>query len=70
MEARLPPGHLDRPKSGFGLPVRRWIAADPALVARASRTLIDAGILRRPFEPGFDRAWMLLVLARWLEIEG
>ena len=21
---RLPPGHLDRPKSGFGLPVRRW----------------------------------------------
>ena len=69
MEARLPPGHLDRPKSGFGLPVRRWIAADPALVARASRTLIDAGILRRPFEPGFDRAWMLLVLARWLEIE-
>jgi len=35
-----------------------------------SRTLIDAGILRRPFEPGFDRAWMLLVLARWLEIEG
>ena len=70
MEARLPPGHLGRPKSGFGLPVRRWIAADPALVARASRTLIDAGILRRPFEPGFDRAWMLLVLARWLEIEG
>ncbi|MFO1407702.1 MAG: asparagine synthase (glutamine-hydrolyzing) [Steroidobacteraceae bacterium] len=69
MEARLPPGHLDRAKSGFGLPVRRWIAADPALVARASRTLIDAGILRRPFEPAFDRAWLLLVLARWLELE-
>jgi hypothetical protein len=25
MEPRLPPGHLNRPKSGFGLPVHRWL---------------------------------------------
>ena len=68
MNARLPPGHLDRPKSGFGLPVRRWIAEDTAYVAQASRTLMDAKMLRKPFEPGFDRAWLMLVLARWLQL--
>ncbi len=25
MEPRLPPNHLNRPKSGFGLPVHRWL---------------------------------------------
>jgi asparagine synthase (glutamine-hydrolysing) len=70
MKSRLPPGHLDRPKSGFGLPVRRWIAEDPGYVAQASRTLMDAGILRKPFDPRFDRAWLMLVLARWLQLNG
>jgi asparagine synthase (glutamine-hydrolysing) len=70
MKARLPPGHLDRPKSGFGLPVRRWIAEDDAYVAQAARTLMDAKILRKPFEPDFDRAWLMLVLARWLQVNG
>lgn len=70
MKSRLPPGHLDRPKSGFGLPVRRWIAEDAGYVAQASRTLMDAKILRKPFDPGFDRAWLMLVLARWLQLNG
>jgi asparagine synthase (glutamine-hydrolysing) len=68
MQERLPPGHLDRPKSGFGLPVRRWIVQDPALVTEASQTLMAAGILRKPFDPTFDRAWLMLVLARWLQL--
>jgi asparagine synthase (glutamine-hydrolysing) len=70
MRSRLPAGHLERPKSGFGLPVRRWIAEDTACVADASRTLMDAKILQKPFEPGFDRAWLMLVLARWLQLNG
>ena len=68
MSARLPPGHLDRPKQGFGLPVRRWLAQDRDYVAAASRTLMDARILRRPVDHRFDRAWLMLVLARWIEL--
>ena len=32
------------------------------------RALTDAGILRKPVDHGFDRVWLLLVLARWLEL--
>jgi asparagine synthase (glutamine-hydrolysing) len=67
MNQRLPPGHLDRPKRGFGLPVKRWLAQDQEFIAAASRTLMDARILRRPVDHTFDRAWLMLVLARWLE---
>jgi asparagine synthase (glutamine-hydrolysing) len=70
MGPRLPAGHLARPKSGFGLPVRRWIAQNPGLVSAASRRLQDAGILRRPIPPGFRRTFALLALDRWLTATG
>ena len=65
MEPRLPPGHLDRPKSGFGLPVRGWIRANRALLGQAVDRLIERGVLRRPVSAEFRRAWYLLVLDRW-----
>ncbi|MCC7462563.1 MAG: asparagine synthase (glutamine-hydrolyzing) [Gammaproteobacteria bacterium] len=66
MAPRLPPGHLERPKSGFGLPVRRWLKANPHLLALASGRLQDARVLRRPIPANFRRLWSLLVLDRWL----
>jgi asparagine synthase (glutamine-hydrolysing) len=68
MAPRLPAGHLDRPKSGFGLPVRRWLKRNPQLLAAANRRLMDAQILRRPIPPDFRRLWSLLVLDRWLAV--
>ena len=65
MEPRLPPGHLDRPKSGFGLPVRGWIRAHRELLRQAVDRLIERGVLRRPVTAEFRRAWYLLVLDRW-----
>jgi asparagine synthase (glutamine-hydrolysing) len=65
MEPRLPPNHLDRPKSGFGLPVHRWIKQRPALLQDAVRRLMDRGVLRQTVGTEFRRAWYLLVLDRW-----
>ncbi len=65
MAPRLPPGHLDRPKSGFGLPVHRWLKRHPAVLEDAAARLVDRGVLRRPVGSGFRRAWYLLVLDRW-----
>ena len=65
MEPRLPPGHLDRPKSGFGLPVRGWIREHRELLKQAVDRLIERGVLRRPVPAEFRRAWYLLVLDRW-----
>jgi asparagine synthetase B (glutamine-hydrolysing) len=66
MEPRLPPGHLERPKSGFGLPTHRWILRHPQMWKNAIRRLIDRGLLRQPVSSDFRRAWSLLVLDRWL----
>jgi asparagine synthase (glutamine-hydrolysing) len=66
MEPRLPPGHLERPKSGFGLPTHRWILRHPHMWKDAIRRLIDRGVLRQPVSSDFRRAWSLLVLDRWL----
>ncbi len=65
MEPRLPKGHLERPKSGFGLPVHRWLKRHPTLLQDAVRRLMERGVLSRPVSSEFRRAWFLLVLDRW-----
>ncbi len=65
MAPRLPPGHLERPKSGFGLPVRRWLRQNPQLLAGAVARLRERGVLRCEVGPEFRRAWGLMVLDRW-----
>jgi asparagine synthase (glutamine-hydrolysing) len=65
MEPRLPPGHLNRPKSGFGLPVHRWLKRHPRVLQDAVARLMARGVLRRPVSSEFRRAWYLLVLDRW-----
>ena len=70
MEPRLPAGHLDQPKSGFGLPVHRWLRRHPQLLREAVRRLMDRGVLQRPVDSEFRRAWYLLVLDRWFTAFG
>ena len=70
MQARLPPGHLERPKSGFGLPTHRWIRRHPQMWTDAVRRLMDRGVLRRPVSSEFRRAWSVLVLDRWFSAFG
>jgi asparagine synthase (glutamine-hydrolysing) len=70
MEPRLPAGHLDRPKSGFGLPVHRWLKRHPRLLQDAVRRLMDRGVLRQSVGSEFRRAWFLLVLDRWFTAFG
>jgi asparagine synthase (glutamine-hydrolysing) len=65
MEPRLPPGHLDQPKSGFGLPVHRWLRRHPQVLREAVDRLMERGVLQRPVGSEFRRAWYLLVLDRW-----
>jgi asparagine synthase (glutamine-hydrolysing) len=65
MQPRLPPGHLERPKSGFGLPVHRWLKNHPRVLHGAVERLRARGVLRRPVGVEFRRAWSLLVLDRW-----
>jgi asparagine synthase (glutamine-hydrolysing) len=65
MEPRLPAGHLNRPKSGFGLPVHRWLRRHPELLRDAVGRLMARGVLRRRVSTEFRRAWYLLVLDRW-----
>jgi asparagine synthase (glutamine-hydrolysing) len=70
MQPRLPPDHLNRPKSGFGLPVHRWLKQNPKLLQDAVRRLMDRGVLRRAVGAEFRRAWYLLVLDRWFTAFG
>ena len=65
MQPRLPEGHLNRSKSGFGLPVHAWLKRHPNILKDAVRRLMARGILRRPVGTEFRRAWYLLVLDRW-----
>jgi asparagine synthase (glutamine-hydrolysing) len=65
MEPRLPRDHLNRPKSGFGLPVHRWLTQNPKLLQDAVRRLMDRGVLCQAVGSEFRRAWYLLVLDRW-----
>jgi len=70
MEPRLPPNHLNRPKSGFGLPVHRWLKQHPKLMQEAVRRLMERGILRRAVGSEFRRAWYVLILDRWFTAFG
>ena len=70
MEPRLPAGHLDRPKSGFGLPVHRWLKAARGSCKKRSNALRARGALRRAVGNEFRRAWSLLVLDRWFTAFG
>jgi asparagine synthetase B (glutamine-hydrolysing) len=65
MEPRLPPDYLNRPKSGFGLPVHRWLKRHPQVLHAAVARLMARGVLRRAVGSEFRRAWYLLVLDRW-----
>jgi asparagine synthase (glutamine-hydrolysing) len=65
MQPRLPPDHLKRAKSGFGLPVHRWLKRNPRLLHDAVRRLMERGVLQRAVGVDFRRAWYLLVLDRW-----
>ena len=68
MEDRLPPGHLDEPKRGFNLPIRRWVAKNSAVYRSALDRLTEAGIIKRQrvMHVGGEQTWALLVLDRWL----
>jgi asparagine synthase (glutamine-hydrolysing) len=70
MEPRLPPGHLNQPKSGFGLPVHRWLTRNPHILRDAVHRLMQRGVLRRAVGAEFRRAWYLLVLDRWFTALG
>jgi hypothetical protein len=65
MQPRLPSGHLNQPKSGFGLPVHSWLKRHQKILRDAVRRLMERGVLRRPVSAEFRRAWYLLVLDRW-----
>jgi asparagine synthase (glutamine-hydrolysing) len=70
MEPRLPPDHLNRPKSGFGLPVHRWLKQHPKLLHDAVQRLMARGVLQRAVGTEFRRAWYVLVLDRWFTAFG
>jgi asparagine synthase (glutamine-hydrolysing) len=70
MEPRLPPHHLNQPKSGFGLPVHSWLKRHPQVLRDAVKRLIDRGVLQRSVGTEFRRAWYLLVLDRWFTAFG
>jgi asparagine synthase (glutamine-hydrolysing) len=70
MEPRLPSGHLERPKSGFGLPVHRWLKSHPKVLHEAVARLRARGVLQRSVGIEFRRAWSLLVLDRWFTAFG
>ncbi len=72
MEPKLPPGHLDRPKSGFNLPIRRFIKTQPELLEGALDRLADARIINRSRFAKFssEQVWTMLVLDRWMTDNG
>ena len=72
MADRVPPGLFDRPKRGFNLPIRRWLAKRPELLGDAIDRLAEVGLIRRPRALGFagEQAWALLALDRWMTASG
>jgi asparagine synthase (glutamine-hydrolysing) len=72
MGPRVPAGLFDRPKKGFGLPVREWVRREPELLRSAFLRLTKAGIVRGGSIPRLDndQTWSLLVLDRWMADAG
>jgi asparagine synthase (glutamine-hydrolysing) len=72
MAERVPAGLFERPKRGFNLPIRRWVARRPRMLRDALDRLADVGIIRRPRALGFtgEQAWALLSLDRWMTSSG
>ncbi len=84
VEPLLPPGILDRPKHGFGLPIGEWFRGD--LRPMVGDTLLSGARLARRLRPGalerlvgdhdagrVDRGhqlWTLLTLELWLRKHG
>jgi asparagine synthase (glutamine-hydrolysing) len=81
----LPPGHLDRPKKGFGIPVARWLCgplrpfAEDLLSERSLRAapFLDPAVPRRLWREHLDRKadhrkplWTLLCFLDWWRREG
>ena len=68
LEPRLPAGHLDRPKIGFNLPIRRWLRSRPNILRGAMDRLVEADIVRKPqlMHLGGEQIWSLLVLDKFL----
>ena len=68
---RLPPGHLDRRKQGFNLPIRSWLRRRPEILDSALDRLADAGFIRRPkfFQVGNEQSLAILLLDRWMQME-
>jgi len=68
IEPRLPEGHLDLPKRGFNLAIRRWARRNPTVLGDALDRLAAHEVLRRPkvFQPTNEQVWALLTLDRWL----
>ena len=72
MEPRVPVGLFDRPKKGFGLPIREWVGRQPELLRGAFDRLTNTGVLRGGSIPRLDndQVWSLLVLDRWMKDAG
>ncbi len=72
MDPRVPPGHFDRPKRCFNLPIRRWVNRHPERLRGALERLAGAGLIVPPKRPHFsnEQYWMLLTLDRWMTQAG
>jgi asparagine synthase (glutamine-hydrolysing) len=71
----IPPGHLRRPKQGFGLPLREWFSGALGRHARDTlerfcrhTDLLDPAAVRRVLDEGRpNQTWYLLNFALWWE---
>lgn len=72
-----PPGFIDRPKMGFGVPVQDWFSPNGALHGYVNdRLLSNNSYINRYFNPEavralvaqneYGRIWLLLFLEEWL----